>query len=101
MTILPVGVMLKIKKDFRNAQGVIKTPDIPKGDNMNIRYSYKGTEFLLWENKPQGESPFFEVRGLISFSEEIVVPSTVNSYEVRSLSFSQERSDSKDSEYKL
>ena len=100
MTILPVGVMLKIKKDFRNAQGVIKTPDIPKGDNMNIRYSYKGTEFLLWENKPQGESPFFEVRGLISFSEEIVVPSTVNSYEVRSLSFSQERSDSKDSEYK-
>ena len=59
---------------------------------MNIRYSYNGTEFLLREITTQGKRPFLEVHGLISHGSEVIIPTTVNGYDVKGLRFSKERS---------
>lgn len=52
---------------------------------MDIRYTYKGTEFLIRQFHPEYDRPYSEVVGLISHGEEIFMPSTVNGYDVKGL----------------
>ncbi|MBQ6318420.1 MAG: leucine-rich repeat domain-containing protein [Lachnospiraceae bacterium] len=54
---------------------------------MSLRYLYKGTEFELSEKHSSDGRPYFEVADLISYVEEIIVPSMVNGYEVKGLRF--------------
>ena len=54
---------------------------------MDIRYRYKGTEFLMREYHIESERPYLEVVGIRLHGEEVCVPSAVNGYKVCMLRF--------------
>lgn len=44
---------------------------------MDIRYRYKDTEFHIREYHRENERPYAEIIGLVSYGNEVCVPSTV------------------------
>ena len=56
---------------------------------MDIRYRYKDTEFHIREYHRENERPYAEIIGLVSYGNEVCVPSTVNGHEVRGLRFTR------------
>ena len=59
---------------------------------MDIRYIYKGTEFLIREYHPVYDRPYSVIVDLLSYGEEVCIPSTVNGYRITGLRFQAAKS---------
>ena len=57
------------------------------GGHMDIRYMYKGTEFIIREFHPVYDRPYSNVVDLISYGDEVCIPSEVNGYKIKGLRF--------------
>ena len=54
---------------------------------MDIRYMYKGTEFLISEYHPVYDRPYSVIVDLLSYGDEVCIPSAVNGHRVTGLRF--------------